>query len=70
VTFFPLRPLFSAPRFSSCMARSTFLPASGLYFLPPDAFFPDDFFFVGIKPSPFCLIGKQRGTTRLCEEIW
>jgi hypothetical protein len=52
------------------MARSTFLPASGLYFLPPDAFFPDDFFFVGIKPSPFCLIGKQRGTTRLCEEIW
>ena len=51
VTLFPLRPLFSVPRFSSCIARSTFLPAIGLYFLP------EDFFFVGIEPSPFCFMG-------------
>ena len=30
VTFLPERPLFYSPRFISCMARSTFLPA----FLP------------------------------------
>ena len=59
VTFFPLRPLLSVPRFSSCMARSTFLPAAELYFLP------DDFFFVGIELSPFCCMGSN-GEDRGC----
>src|SRR4051794_35735288 len=31
VTFLPLRPLFSLPCFISCISRSTFLPAEGLY---------------------------------------
>jgi len=61
VTLFPLRPLFSVPRFSSCIARSTFLPAIGLYFLP------EDFFFVGIEPSPFCFMGSN-GEERGCAE--
>lgn len=33
VTFLPLRPDFNLPRFISCIARLTFLPALGLYFL-------------------------------------
>ncbi len=36
VTFFPLRPLFSFPRFFSCISRFTCLPAAGLYFLVDD----------------------------------
>jgi hypothetical protein len=32
VTFLPLRPLFSLPRFFSCIALSTFLPARFEYF--------------------------------------
>jgi hypothetical protein len=32
VTFFPDRPLFSVPRFRSCMARSTFSEAALPYF--------------------------------------
>lgn len=30
VTFFPLRPLFSCPRFISCISSRTFSPAFGL----------------------------------------
>jgi hypothetical protein len=30
VTFFPLRPLFSLPRFISCISRFTACPAFGL----------------------------------------
>lgn len=37
-TFFPLRPLFSRPRFISCISSCTFLPAEGEYFR-------EDFFF-------------------------
>ena len=44
VTFLPLRPLFSVPCFSSRIARSTFLPAFGLYFLPPEDLCDEDFF--------------------------
>jgi len=64
VTLFPLRPLFSVPRFSSCIARSTFLPAIGLYLR-------EDFFFVGIQPSPFCCMGsngEKRGWAERPEE--
>jgi len=35
VTFLPDRPDLSVPRFFSCMARSTFLPALGPYLRPP-----------------------------------
>jgi hypothetical protein len=62
VTFFPLRPLLSLPRFISCISVFTSLPALGLYFrledflvLFPVDFFPDDLlllFLVAINPSP------------------
>jgi len=42
VTFLPLRPDLSLPRFISCISVSTFLPAEGEYFRPED-FFEDDF---------------------------
>ena len=43
LTFLPLRPDFSLPRFISCISRSTLLPAEGEY-LRPDDFFEVDFF--------------------------
>jgi hypothetical protein len=56
VTFFPLRPDFSLPRFISRISRSTALPAAGLYlrelgdffdalFLADEDFFVADDFF-------------------------
>jgi hypothetical protein len=42
VTFLPLRPLFSLPRFISCISVSTFLLADGLYFRV-ELFFADVF---------------------------
>lgn len=48
VTFFPLRPLFSLPRFISCISRSTSLLAEGLYFLELD--FLLDFFAAVFRP--------------------
>ena len=42
VTFLPLRPDFSLPRFISCISLSTFLPADGEY-LRPENFFELDF---------------------------
>ncbi len=30
-TFLPLRPIFKRPRLNSCISRSTFFPALGLY---------------------------------------
>jgi len=48
VTFFPLRPLFSRPRFISCISRSTSLLAEGLYFLELD--FLLDFFAALFRP--------------------
>jgi hypothetical protein len=51
VTFLPLRPLFSLPRFISCISRSTFLLADGLYFLELD--FLDDFFAVDFFAADF-----------------
>src|SRR5882672_2967569 len=44
VTFLPERPDLSLPRFISCMARSTFLPALAPYLR-------DDFFFAAIDGS-------------------
>lgn len=43
VTFLPLRPDLSLPRFISLISVSTFLPADGEYFRRED-FFADDFF--------------------------
>jgi hypothetical protein len=43
VTFFPLRPDFSLPRFIACISRLTSLPAEGEYLRPED-FFELDFF--------------------------
>jgi len=39
VTFLPLRPDFSLPRFISRISRSTFLPADGAYLRPEEDFF-------------------------------
>ena len=36
VTFLPLRPLLSLPRFIACISRFTDLPAFGLYLRPED----------------------------------
>ncbi len=53
VTFLPLRPLFNVPCFFSCIARATFLPAFGLYFLPPEDLRAGDFLVaMNILPSP------------------
>jgi hypothetical protein len=65
VTFLPLRPLFSLPRFISCTSCFTSLPAAGLYFLLEDFLELEDFlapfldvdffalfFFVVIDSSP------------------
>src|SRR5580698_4422302 len=63
VTFLPLRPLFSLPRFSSCISVSTCLPAEGLYlrvdffaevFFAGD-FFADDFFAAVFFAGAFLL---------------
>jgi hypothetical protein len=54
VTFLPLRPDFSLPRFISCISRSTDLLASGEYFLVL-LFFLLLLFFVAamlLPPSP------------------
>lgn len=40
VTFLPLRPLFSLPRFISCISRFTACPAFGLYLRRDDDFLP------------------------------
>ena len=48
VTLLPLRPLFRVPAFFSRMARSTFLPALGLYLRPPE-----DFLVAAMNDSPF-----------------
>src|SRR5579871_328621 len=49
VTFLPERPDLSSPRFISCIARLTFLPAFGPYlrrdFLRPPVFFRELLFF-------------------------
>ncbi len=45
VTFLPLRPDFSLPRFIACISRFTSSPADGEYFRPDDFFFEDDDFF-------------------------
>lgn len=55
VTFFPLRPLFSVPRFCSRITFSTFLPAPELYFLA------EDFFFVAMNFLPSIVLGSSRG---------
>lgn len=58
VTFLPLRPLFSVPRFILCISFFTCLPAAELYFLLEDFLAPFlelDFFalfFVAIYISP------------------
>jgi hypothetical protein len=44
VTFFPLRPLLSLPRFMARISLSTLFPAEGEYFRV-DFFLPADFFF-------------------------
>lgn len=44
VTFFPLRPDFSFPRFISRISRSTALPAAGLYLRELEGFFDALFF--------------------------
>lgn len=59
VTFLPLRPLFSVPRFISCISSRTFSPALGLYFLPEDDFF-EELFFVAIPTFSLLGYGKQR----------
>jgi len=73
VTFLPLRPLFSLPRFISRISVSTFSPADGEYFLSDDFFLLDgflaalfvllelffaDFFFAGILLSSELLDGR------------
>jgi hypothetical protein len=59
VTFLPLRPLFSLPRFISRISRSTFLLADGLYFLELDFLldfdFADVFFAVDFFADAFLL---------------
>lgn len=52
VTFLPLRPLFSVPALRSRMARSTLLPAFGLYFRPPEDLW-DEERLVAMQNSPF-----------------
>lgn len=42
VTFLPLRPLLSLPRFISCISCFTSLPADGLYFLLEDFLLVED----------------------------
>lgn len=65
VTFFPLRPLFSAPRFILCISFFTCLPAVELYFFLEDfltRFFAADFFevfFVAIDSSPALKFDRQ-----------
>lgn len=44
VTFLPLRPLFSFPRFMARISVATLLPAAGEYFRV-DFFLPVDFLF-------------------------
>ncbi len=56
VTFLPLRPLFSVPALRSRMARSTLLPALGLYLRPAE-----DFFAAAIVKFSLPLNGKRRG---------
>ena len=49
VTFLPLRPLLSLPRFMACISVSTFFPADGEYLREEDfleAPFFADFLFV------------------------
>lgn len=51
MTFFPLRPLFSLPRFIAFISRSTLFPAFGLYLRPAD-FLPrllDDVRFFAVE---------------------
>lgn len=67
VTFLPLRPLLSLPRFISCISSRTFSCAFGPYFLPPEDLL--ELFFVAIQNSPFCCIGKRSGMSRLRDEI-
>ena len=66
-TFFPLRPLFSLPRFISCISSWTFRCAFGPYFLPPEDLREDEP-LVAMEQSPFCCIGKPRRMWRLREE--
>lgn len=44
VTFLPLRPLFSLPRFISCISCLTCLPAAELYLFLEDFLALEDFF--------------------------
>jgi len=53
VTFFPLRPLFSFPRFISFISVSTFFPAEGEYFRDDD-FLEDDFFADFLLDEDLC----------------
>jgi hypothetical protein len=67
VTFFPLRPDFSLPRFISRISRSTALPALGLYLRPlEDLFderFDEDFFVELFFAALFFLVGISRSST-------
>lgn len=68
VTFFPLRPDFSLPRFISRISRSTALPALGLYLRPlerffDEVFFDEDFFVELFFAALFFLVGILRSST-------
>jgi hypothetical protein len=54
VTFLPLRPLFSLPRFISCISVCTCLPAA-LPYLRPELFLLLDFFAADFFPVDFLL---------------
>jgi hypothetical protein len=55
VTFLPLRPLFSLPRFISCISCFTCLPAAGPYFLLEDFLLLEDFFAPFLELDFFAL---------------
>ena len=54
VTFLPLRPDLSLPRFISCISVSTLLPAAGEYFRR------DDFFEVVFLAEDFFALVRRR----------
>jgi len=63
VTFLPLRPDFSLPRFISCISVSTFLPADGEYLRLDDFFapyfLPLDFFADEPRVLFFALLPRE-----------
>ena len=68
VTFLPLRPDFSFPRFISCISRSTFLPAEGEYFRLDD-FFELDFFEDDPRVLFFALLPRDERLELLRERL-